>query len=78
MLDGIGHPVNVCALLPAATAASMSGEPITVAQEQDLVNAFSSAGEIPAKYNIGAFVTSAFSDSVTGKWTTATTTKKKK
>jgi hypothetical protein len=35
VLDGIGHPVNVCALLPAATAASMSGEPITVAQEQD-------------------------------------------
>ena len=50
----------------------------TVVQEQDLVNAFSSAGEIPAKYNIGSFVTSAFSDSVTGKWTTATTTTKKK
>jgi hypothetical protein len=33
--DGIGHPVNVCSLLPAATAASVSGEPITVAQEQD-------------------------------------------
>ena len=35
MLDGIGHPVNVCSLIPAATAASVSGEPITVAQEQD-------------------------------------------
>jgi hypothetical protein len=33
--DGIGHPVNVCSLLPASTAASLSGEPITVAQEQD-------------------------------------------
>lgn len=33
--DGIGHPVSVCTLLPAATAASVSGEPITVAQEQD-------------------------------------------
>ena len=35
VLDGIGHPVNVCSLIPAATAASVSGEPITVAQEQD-------------------------------------------
>jgi sulfonate transport system substrate-binding protein len=50
----------------------------TVEQEQNLVNAFSSAGEIPAKYNIGSFVTSAFSDSVTGKWTATTTTTKKK
>jgi hypothetical protein len=33
--DGIGHPVNVCALLPASTAASDSGEAVTVAQEQD-------------------------------------------
>jgi hypothetical protein len=33
--DGIGHPVNVCSLLPASSAASISGEPITVAQEQD-------------------------------------------
>jgi hypothetical protein len=33
--DGIGHPVNVCSLLPASTAASLSGEAVTVAQEQD-------------------------------------------
>jgi hypothetical protein len=33
--DGIGHPVNVCQLLPAATVASVSGEPITKADEQD-------------------------------------------
>jgi hypothetical protein len=33
--DGIGHPVNVCSLLPASTAASISGIPVTVAQEQD-------------------------------------------
>ncbi len=33
--DGLGHPVNVCSLLPAATVASISGEPITQAQEQD-------------------------------------------
>jgi len=33
--DGIGHPVNVCSLLPASTAASISGVPVTVAQEQD-------------------------------------------
>ncbi len=33
--DGLGHPVNVCSLLPAATAASLSGEPITQAQEDD-------------------------------------------
>jgi len=35
VLDGIGHPVNICTLLPVATVASVSGEPITVAQEQD-------------------------------------------
>jgi sulfonate transport system substrate-binding protein len=50
----------------------------TVAQEQALVNAFASAGEIPAKYNFASYVTSAFSDSVTGKWPSTTTTKKKK
>jgi sulfonate transport system substrate-binding protein len=49
-----------------------------VVQEQNLVNAFSSAGEIPARYNIASFVTSAFSDSVTGKWTAVATTQKKK
>ena len=48
-----------------------------VLQEQSLVNAFSSAGEIPAKYNIASFVTSAFSDSVTGKWPAVATKKKK-
>lgn len=36
--DGIGHPVNVCSLLPTATAASVSGEPITVANEQDTLS----------------------------------------
>jgi hypothetical protein len=36
--DGIGHAVNVCSLLPAATAASVSGEPITVANEQDTLS----------------------------------------
>lgn len=50
----------------------------SVVQEQGLVNAFASAGEIPAKYNFATYVTSAFSDSVTGKWTTATTTTTKK
>jgi hypothetical protein len=33
--DGLGHPVNVCSLLPAATVAQVTGEPITVATEQD-------------------------------------------
>jgi hypothetical protein len=33
--DGIGHAVNVCSLIPAGTAASVSGEAITVATEQD-------------------------------------------
>jgi hypothetical protein len=36
--DGIGHPVNVCALIPASTAASVSGEPITVANEDDTLS----------------------------------------
>jgi hypothetical protein len=33
--DGIGHPVNVCTLLPVSTVASVTGEPVTQAQEQD-------------------------------------------
>lgn len=33
--DGLGHPVNLCSLLPPATVASITGEPITQAQEQD-------------------------------------------
>jgi hypothetical protein len=33
--DGIGHPVNVCSLLPVATVASVSGESLTVAKEDD-------------------------------------------
>lgn len=36
MADGIGHPVNVCSLLPASTVASITSEPITEAQEQDV------------------------------------------
>jgi len=48
----------------------------TVLQEQGLVNAFASAGEIPSKYNFGSYVTSAFSNSVTGKWPAITGTKK--
>lgn len=36
--DGLGHPVNVCSLLPVATVASVSGEPITVATEQDTIS----------------------------------------
>ena len=35
--DGIGHPVNVCTLLPVATVASITGEPLTVATEADML-----------------------------------------
>jgi hypothetical protein len=35
--DGLGHPVNICGLLPAATVASITGEPITQATEDDTV-----------------------------------------
>ena len=35
VLDGIGHPVNICSLLPVATVASVSGEPLTITQEKD-------------------------------------------
>lgn len=35
MDDGLGHPVNVCALLPVATVASVSGGPFNVAKEAD-------------------------------------------
>lgn len=51
---------------------------LAVQQEQNLINAFTSVGELPAKYNIAPFVTSAFSSSVTGKSTTTTSKKKKK
>ena len=33
--DGIGHAVNVCSLIPASAAASASGEPLTVATEDN-------------------------------------------
>ena len=33
--DALGHTVNVCALLPVATVASVTSEPLTVATEQD-------------------------------------------
>jgi hypothetical protein len=36
--DGLGHPVNICTLLPVATVASVTGEPITVATEQDTLS----------------------------------------
>ena len=35
MNDALGHTVNVCTLLPVATVASITGEPLTVATEQD-------------------------------------------
>ncbi len=36
--DGLGHPVNVCNLLPLATVASITGEPLTVATEDDTLS----------------------------------------
>ncbi len=33
--DGIGHPVKICDLLPVATVASITGEPLTVSKEDD-------------------------------------------
>jgi hypothetical protein len=36
--DGLGHPVNICTLLPVATVASITGEPLTVATEQDTLS----------------------------------------
>jgi hypothetical protein len=33
--DGLGHTVNVCTLLPVATVASITGEPLTVGKEDD-------------------------------------------
>jgi hypothetical protein len=36
--DGLGHPVNICTLLPVATVASVTGEPLTVATEQDTLS----------------------------------------
>ena len=35
MADGIGHSVHLCSLFPVTAAASLSGEPLTKAQEQD-------------------------------------------
>jgi hypothetical protein len=36
--DGLGHPVSVCQLLPVATVASVSGEDLTVAKEDDTLS----------------------------------------
>jgi len=36
--DGLGHPVNVCSLLPADTVATITGEPITKADEDDTIS----------------------------------------
>ena len=36
--DGLGHSVNICTLLPVATVASITGEPLTVATEQDTLS----------------------------------------
>jgi hypothetical protein len=36
--DGLGHPVNVCALLPVATVASVTGENLSVAKETDTLS----------------------------------------
>jgi len=36
--DGLGHPVNICTVLPVATVASITGEPLTVATEQDTLS----------------------------------------
>jgi glucose/arabinose dehydrogenase len=36
--DGLGHPVSVCALMPAATVARITSEPITVAKEADTLS----------------------------------------
>ena len=36
--DGIGHPVNICTLLPVATVASITGEPLSVAKEDDTLS----------------------------------------
>jgi hypothetical protein len=36
--DGLGHPVDVCTLLPVATVASVTGEPIAVAKENDTLD----------------------------------------
>ena len=33
--DGLGHPVNVCAVLPVASVASITGEPLSVARQAD-------------------------------------------
>jgi sulfonate transport system substrate-binding protein len=74
-----GLPINVMSqatLDDPATPIPVTST--TVVQEQSLVDAFSSSGELPAKYNIAPFITTAFSGSVTGKWpSTATTVKKK-
>ena len=36
--DGLGHTVNICTLLPVASVASVTGEPLTVATEQDTLS----------------------------------------
>jgi hypothetical protein len=38
VVDGLGHPANICSLLPASTVAQITGEPITVATEFDTLD----------------------------------------
>lgn len=36
--DGLGHPANICQLLPVATVAQITGEKLTVATEDDTIS----------------------------------------
>ena len=36
--DALGHPVNICTLLPVATVASITSESLTVATEEDTLS----------------------------------------
>lgn len=74
-----GLPLNV--MSQATLDSPYQPIPVTslaVQQEQGLINAFASSGELPAKYNVAPFVSSAFAGAVTGSFTTTATKAKQK
>ena len=81
------HTWSTVTSLPfTVTSAATLDDPYTpipltssiVAQEQDVLDGFASAGEIPSKYDIAQYASSAFAGAVTGDWPATTTTKHKK
>jgi hypothetical protein len=65
--DGLGHPVNICTLLPVATVASITSEPLTVATEQDTLSTMTYVCNYTSSDGtFGVFITVAAMDAAIG------------